>query len=71
MLYIYAFYSIKLPKWKDFSPKQVKFIIEKAFHKYLDQRGVPRLQPTQIEDLGPHWKNCMYRLLLFLLYLKN
>jgi hypothetical protein len=65
MLYIYAFYSIKIPRWKGYTLKQVKFVIEKAFHKYLDQKGAPRHQATKIEDLGPHWKECMYRLILF------
>ena len=34
MLYVYAFYSIKLPEWTGYTSKQVKFIIEGALHRY-------------------------------------
>jgi len=71
MLYIYAFYSVELPKWKTHSPKQVKFIMERALHKYLDQIGIPRLEPVSFDELGPDYKKCTFRLVLFLLYLKN
>jgi hypothetical protein len=34
MLYVYAFYSIKLPDWIGYTPEQVKFIIENALHRF-------------------------------------
>jgi hypothetical protein len=70
MLYIYAFYSVEIPKWKGYTPKQVKFIMERAFHKCLDKK-YPRMEPTPIDGLGSNWAECTYRFILFLLYLKN
>ena len=71
MLYIYAFYSVELPKWKTHSPKQVKFIMERAFHKYLDKDRIPRLEPVRFDDLAPDFQERTYRLTLILLHLKN
>ena len=45
--------------------------MERALHKYLDQIGIPRLEPVSFDELGPDYKKCTFRLVLFLLYLKN
>jgi hypothetical protein len=63
MLYIYAFYSIKLPDWIGYTPKQVKFIIEGALHRYLDKIGIFKIEPIPISDLGPNYEEGTYRLI--------
>ncbi len=63
MLYVFAFYSIKLPDWIGYTPKQVKFIIESALHRYLDKKGILKIEPTPFSGLGPNYKEGTYRLI--------